>query len=73
MEQANFPNDEDLMILLDVNGKKYVHNGINAVMFYTLFTETNWLPSIQIERKIFEAGNRKIILIDVKSEELGLK
>lgn len=70
MKQEN----ENLLVIFNVNGKKQVYDGINAVVFNTLFMKPNWIYSVQYERNVFETQDLKIVFIDVKAEsDLGLK
>jgi hypothetical protein len=68
MIQAIPANDENMMVVLDVNNRKYIHKGINASMFWAVFTEINWQSSLQIKREIYEVENLKIIFIAVQGE-----
>ena len=59
---------KDTVLIFSVAGKKESHFGINAMILDSMFSNSDWLHSVNFRREQFETGNLKIVLIDVETE-----
>jgi hypothetical protein len=57
------------VLIFFVNGKRETHFGTNAIVLDSLFSNPNWLYSVNFKREQFENANLKIILIDIETEK----
>lgn len=54
--------------------KKQVHFDINAVIFDSMFSNTDWLYAVKTKRQEFQTESLRVIFIDVQIEnDMGLK
>ncbi len=64
-----FSENENLIFISDIKGKKAIYFGKIAEMMESLFfTNNNWLKTVNLKKQIYNIENKRVLFMEIESE-----